>query len=83
MTVDDGNGRVSMAILATKLDNIEGLLKAHIRDDECDHADFETRIRTLTNNQTVIRERQNILAGFNATLSVIASAIAGFLGVRF
>ena len=83
MTVDDGNGRVSMAILATKLDNIEALLKAHIHDDEYEHADYETRIRDLKNNQTIIRERQNIIAGFNATLSVIASAVAGFLGVRF
>ena len=36
MTVDDGNGRVSMAILSTKLDNIEALLKAQNLDAKCD-----------------------------------------------
>jgi len=83
MTVDDDNGRVSMARIDTKLDYLIKKMDEHIHDDECDHADYETRIRALTTNQIVIRERQNILAGLNATLSVIASAVAGFLGVRF
>ena len=80
---DDGNGRVTMARLDTKLDNILERLKEHIERDEGCHTDYETRLRKLQENQTVIKERQNILAGLNATFSVFASAIASFLGMRF
>ena len=80
---DNGNGRVTMARLDTKLDNILERLKEHIdRDEQC-HSDYEARLRSLKENQTVIKERQNILAGLNATFSVFASAIASFLGMRF
>ena len=80
MGIDDGNGRVSMARLDTKLDYLIKRLDDHIKDDENDHADFEVRIRSLHQNQTVIKERQNVLTGVNGFISLLFSSISAYIG---
>ena len=80
---DNGNGRVTMARLDTKLDNILERLNEHIDRDERCHTDYETRLRDLKESQTVIKERQNVLTGIQGFISLLLSSVAAWIGSRF
>jgi len=79
---DTENGRVTIAILGEKLDNVIQLLESHISDEKDRYYDHEKRIRLLAENQTIIKERQNVLTGLQGLISVVLSSIAAFIGVR-
>ena len=79
---DTENGRVTTAILGEKLDNVIQLLESHIGDEKDRYYDHEKRIRLLAENQTIIKERQNVLTGLQGLISVVLSSIAAFIGVR-
>jgi len=74
----EGNGKVTLAVLGTKLDNILEQLKEYNKDAE----DREARIRVLERQVGRLEERQGIIAGLQATYATIAAVIAGFLGTR-
>ena len=75
---DTDNGRITLAVLSTKLDNILEQLKTYGRDAD----DHEARIRCLEKQMNRVEERQGIMAGLQAGYTTIAAAIAGFLGTR-
>ena len=76
------NGRVTTAILGEKLDNVIQLLESHIGDEKDRYYDHEKRIRLLAENQTIIKERQNVLTGLQGLISVVLSSIATYIGIR-
>ena len=78
----DGNGRVTLAVLGTKMDNVTKLLEAHIeidRDSREKHAD---RISANTTEVARLGERMKLITWGLVGLQAIGSTIAAFLGVR-
>ncbi len=78
MAEDNGNGRVTMAVLSTKLDTVITKLDELGRVQDRDH----DRIGALEGEVRRIDGRVSTWAAGQSALSVIASAIAAFLGVR-
>jgi len=78
----DGNGRVTMAVLGTKMDGLTKLLETHIEIDSDSRKNHEDRI--LANTMEVVRldQRMKLIAGALVGLQVIGNGIAAFLGVR-
>jgi len=75
---DDGNGRVTLAVLSTKLDHIIKRL-----DDFDDGAEGrEIRIRTLEQKMIHIEERTGIAAALQAAFTAVAATLAGWIGTR-
>jgi hypothetical protein len=75
---DVENGRVTLAVLSTKLDNVSAqladmitLFRQHCTDNETD-SDRITRLEG----------RVNAWAAFQGTFTAIAATIAGWLGTR-
>ena len=86
---DSDNGRVTLAVLSTKLDNLLEKIEAYHRDAEdnvaiirIDAKEREERIRTLEQKIGRIEERQTIWAAAQGIYATIAAAIAGFIGAR-
>ena len=75
---DTDDGRVTLAVLSNKLDNILEQLKTYSRDAE----DHEARIRCLEKQMNRVEERQGIMAALQTIYTTIAAVIAGFLGTR-
>jgi len=79
---DTVEGKVTLAVLATKLDFIAELLTTHIEKDEECHERHANRLQMLELNMARIETKQSILAYFQSGFSIIVGAIAAFLGVR-
>ena len=75
---DDSNGRVTNAILSTKLDHVLEKLD----DFQLHAADRELRLRGLENKVGRVEERQGILAVGNGVFSTMAAVVAGWFGAR-
>ena len=80
---DSEDGRVNLAVLSTKLDNIERLIRTHIENDSIQRKDHEGRLRTLEANSIKYEQRLNLQTGILGTLTVLGSSIAAWLGVRY
>ena len=79
---NNGNGRVTMAVLATKLDALTDEVRGY-HEMLCERVDdHEQRIRVTEVEIAQIGERQRISTGILATLQVIIGAVATWLGVR-
>lgn len=80
--MDDGNGRVTMAILATKLDALTEEVRSY-HEMLCGRMDdHEHRIRAVEMQTASIAERQRTTTGILAALQLIGSTVAAWLGVR-
>ena len=90
----DGNGRVTLAILSTKLDNVIALLEQQARQQREDHdailamrgdlrskADVEA-LSKMEKKMGELQTRVDLFAGLGAALITISSAIASYLGIR-
>ena len=89
---DGGNGRVTIAVLAEKIDNIgtvltevRAVVKEGARDREERLRDLETkRVPAIENRIGLVEERQSTQARnqtiFAAIYATVASAIAGVIG---
>jgi hypothetical protein len=73
---EDGNGRVTIAVLGQKLDTIEELLRDQCRLQAADH----DRIGNLEGELRRVNDRTFQAA--QGLLTLIASSIAGWLGMR-
>lgn len=87
--MDSDNGRVTLAILSTKLDNLLEKIEEYHRDAEenaasirVDAKEREQRIRCLEDKVGRIEERQGIIAAGQGVFTVIASSIAAWFGSR-
>ncbi len=80
MAKDDpgSNGRVTMAVLATKLDNIQELLKTKCTEQDVDH----DRISTLEGEVKRVNDRVSGWAAIQTGVAVVLSTVAGYLGTR-
>ena len=86
---NNGNGRVTMAVLATKLETYRDEVRSY-RDESMriyeelkrKHEDHDDRIRDLEVETAQMRERQRTSTGLLAALQLIGSAVATWLGVR-
>lgn len=74
----EGNGKVTLAVLAAKLDYITEKLD-DFNEGACDR---EKRLRTVEGQVGRLEERQGVIAGLQAAYTTIAAVIAGFLGTR-
>jgi len=79
---DGNNGRVTMAILGTKMDGLTKLLETHIEIDRQSQEKRDDRIRA--NEMGVVRldQRMKLITGALVGLQMIGSTIAAFLGIR-
>ena len=87
--MDSDNGRVTLAILSTKLDNLLEKIEEYHRDAEenaasirIDAKEREQRIRCLEDKVGRIEERQGIIAAVQGVFTLIASSIAAWFGSR-
>ena len=72
---DTTNGRVTLAVLGTKMDMLTAKL-----DEHCDlHRDLDVRLREVEIEQGAQKVRAGVLAGINAAFTAIAAAaVAAF-----
>ena len=75
---DDGNGRVTMAVLGTKLDTVIAKLDDLTRQQDSDH----DRIGVLEGDLRRTNDRVSVWQAGQGALSVVLSALATWLGVR-
>ena len=75
---DDGNGRVTMAVLGTKLDTVIAKLDDLTRQQDSDHV----RIGVLEGDLRRTNDRVSVWQAGQGALSVVLSALATWLGVR-
>jgi hypothetical protein len=86
---DTDNGRVTLAVLSTKMDNVLEKIEQYHRDAEdnagalrIDAKEREARLRCLENAVSRIQEQQSLAAKVQAIYTTVAAAIAAFLGTR-
>ena len=78
MTDNDGNGRVTMAVLGEKLDNLDGKVTMALDDAKAERKEREA----LGTRVTRLEERMGILGALQAVYTTVAAAVAGFIGAR-
>ena len=79
---DSDNGRVTLAVLGEKLDNIERLFEKHMSDDRRLHIDHEGRIRHNETAITRLDQRQRQTTGVLAFIQLIVGGVAAWFGMR-
>ena len=79
---DSDNGRVTLAVLGEKMDNIERLFTTHIDDDREFNRDHEKRIRSNETAITRLGERQRQTVGALAFIQLVVGGVAAWLGIR-
>lgn len=79
---ESANGRVTLAVLGEKLDNIEKLFMAHAEDDREYRRDHEDRIRSNETAITRLDQRQRQTTGVLAFIQLIIGSMAAWLGMR-
>ena len=75
---DDNNGRVTMAVLGEKLDNLDGKVTAALEDAKKERTEREN----IGTRVTRLEERMGIWGMAQAAYSTITAIIAGFVGAR-
>jgi len=75
---DDDNGRVTMAVLGEKLDNLDGKVTAALEDAKKERTEREN----IGTRVTRLEERMGIWSVLQAAYSTMVGAIAAFLGAR-
>lgn len=78
MAGSDGNGRVTMAVLGEKLDNLDGKVSAALEDAKEERNEREK----LGTRVTRIEERMGIWGAAQAAYATAVAALAGFLGAK-
>jgi hypothetical protein len=71
---DNGNGKVTLALLGAKMDSLDAKVSEYMRrnDDECN--DHETRIRTLETDGTRTKTLLGVWNAFVTALTVWLAA---------
>jgi len=82
MEPDNGNGRVTMAVLRSDVQHLTDLVRAHFEADEMVRKDHEARLRTLETWRPQVEERQRNTTWLLTALSVIGNAIAAVVGSK-
>lgn len=70
---DNGNGRVTLALLGAKLDNIDAKLTDYMRRSDEEREDHEKRIRAL---ETDCTRTKTLLGGWNMLLTAFGAWLA-------
>ena len=76
------DGKVTMAVLGTKLDNITNLLSTHIDNNKGDHDRYDLKIQRLEVNVAKMETKQTTLAYIQVVVSAALSSVAAYLGIR-
>ena len=84
---DDRNGRVTMAILAAKLDALRDELHTWCQYHEAQAQrtdetlkDYDNRLREVEHEVVRLDVRGGVLAGINMALTAVGSTVAALLG---
>ena len=70
---DNGNGRVTLALLGAKLDNIDRKLTDYMKRNDEEREDHEKRIRTLETDGT---RTKTLLGGWNVLVTALTAWLA-------
>lgn len=70
---DNGNGRVTLALLGAKLDNIDRKLDDYMRRNDEEREDHEKRIRALETDGT---RTKTLLGGWNVFVTALTAWLA-------
>ena len=79
---DPNNGKVTLAVLWEKMDNVQDLLQAHIDDGKVDFKDHEERIRMTEGKLISLDQRFGWLAGILGVLQAGLIAVVTWLGLQ-
>ena len=79
---DSDNGRITLAVLGEKLDNIERLLAMRIGENKEHYIDHEGRIRHNETAITRLDQRQRQTTGVLAFIQLIVGGVAAWFGMR-
>jgi len=79
---DNNNGRVTLAVLGEKMDNLSSLLATHITDEGETRKDHETRIRYTEQEVARLGQRQKQATGILASIQFAVIGAATWLGLR-
>ncbi len=89
MAADNGNSKVTLAVLGERMTNLQtsvDALRAEFRSyceaRDREFGELERRVRTSENDIARQGEKLTILSSLNAVWTTIAAAIAGALGTR-
>ena len=82
MPDENGNGRVTMALLGQKLDTLSEDLQEWREEVRRCTQDHEARLRALERQVVQNSQRLGTWAGIQATFTAIAATVAGWLGTR-
>ena len=78
MADNDGNGRVTMAVLGEKLDNLDGKVTAALEDAKKERTEREN----IGTRVTRLEERMGIWGVLQAVYSTGVAAIAAWIGAK-
>ena len=79
---DTSDGRVTLAVLGEKMDNLQSLLQTHIGEDGKTQEDHETRIRYTEKEITRLGQQQRQATGILASIQLVVIGAATWLGLR-
>ena len=79
---DPNNGKVTLAVLGEKMDNVQDLLQAHCDRGVIGHKDHEDRIRANEAQLVRLDQRFGWLAGILGVLQVGLIAVVTWLGLQ-
>ena len=72
------NGRVTLAVLGEKVDNLDAIIREYCKTSHNNHEDHEKRVRDLEKQATTNEVQHKLLAG--TQLASIITAIGSFVG---
>lgn len=79
---NNGNQRVTNAVLALKIDQLDETVRAYVVADNRRYEAHEVRLRYVETTQGKIKERLTIFAVGQAILSAALATVAGWIGAR-
>ena len=79
---DPNNGKVTLAVLGEKMDNVQKLLKAHCDDGKVGYQDHEDRLRANEVQLAGLNQRFGWLASILGVLQAGLIAVVTWLGLQ-
>jgi hypothetical protein len=80
--MEEVSGRVTLAVLSTKLDNLAAMLADHVSRDHEAQRDMETRVRCNEHAITELKQAHRTMTGILSGIQAIVAAVAVWLGSK-
>ena len=79
---DPNNGKVTLAVIGEKMDNVEQLLREHLKDCKVTVKNYDVRIRSNELKMASLDQRIGVTTGILGTLQILGMGIATWLGLK-